>query len=93
MDIIWVKIFAFLFLVALLVKRSILGPQKVFARSAAFFLSSGAILLMASGEVGDASSSVGGILLPIGFLFSGWMLVSEMKWLVTKHITRSHPNR
>ncbi|WP_323946758.1 hypothetical protein [Aeromonas hydrophila] len=93
MDIVWIGFFALLFLVVLLSKRSFLGPYKIFARTIACLLSSGAILLMNSDAVGDASSWLGYNLLLIGLLFSCWMLAAEIKWLVMGKLTGSQPKQ
>lgn len=93
MDIVWIGFFALLFLVALLIKRSFLGPNKIFAQATAGLLSSGSILLMNSDAVGDASSWGGSVLLLIGCLFSCWMFAAEIKWLVTGKFIGSRPNQ
>lgn len=84
MEIIWFKIFSSIALAAILLKRSVVGPQKVYARSCVLMLLIGFGALKLSGVSGDVLSWIGGLLLCGAITLLCIMLLAEIHWLLKK---------
>lgn len=65
---------------SLLVKRSIMGPQRNFARVACLFISAGIIVLLGDHQQGYTVSWFGALLLMAGMLLTIAMLATETVW-------------
>uniref|UniRef100_A0A6H1ZJ74 Uncharacterized protein n=1 Tax=viral metagenome TaxID=1070528 RepID=A0A6H1ZJ74_9ZZZZ len=82
MDFYWVKALALVFVMLIVCKRAVAGPQKLFARMSAALLAIGVVMLalVSFGASGDVAATV---------LISGMLVVLAMVVADCAHVVRS----
>lgn len=92
MDIDTIKAVAILAIAALLLKRSIIGPQVGLARTALALCVIGTGLLALVQVPGDSNSWAGALFLMVGLLIALVMVLTELVWLVRDRFQRARQN-
>lgn len=75
-----------LFMISLVAKRSILGPQKIFARTSLSLGISGLIIFCLSAQKDDLFMFVGPILMMSGMLLALIMYITESFYFLSKKL-------
>lgn len=85
MDLFLLKLIAVVVMAALVVKRAIRGPQKVFARTSCFLMFAGVATWASSAEKDDFAINAGAVVLLAGMLVYLAMMAFELFHVVRNH--------